>query len=116
MPKPAFGKQANLIIAHPAQKIGGRLDSPAKFHLGFEESACNRQSALDVNGEIGIEERNLSQTVALHQVGDIGYHTFHPVSVKSSLVEDLVRTVVAGIRAADARGIARFAHAAQPLA
>src|SRR6516165_204871 len=74
----------------------------------------NGQRALDVNGEIRIQERDFVQAVALYEFGYLADYALRPVRVESPFVKDLIRAVVASVGAANACGVAHLPLAANP--
>src|SRR5437868_2574881 len=53
------------------------------------------------------------QTVAPDKVSDFSHYAFGAVRIEPPRIEDLIRTVIAGIRAAYTGGISEFTNAAK---
>ncbi len=64
-------------------------------------------------GKLESSNATSSVPVTSHEIDHLGYDAVGGERVEASLVEDLISAVITGIGAAHARGIRKFANAAE---
>src|SRR6185437_8122937 len=104
----AFGEQRDVLIAEPAQKIGGCLKCPVKVYSAFDEATRQCCRAPRVDKEIGIDKGDLIERICLHKVNNLANDARHGLRIESTVVENHIGAVIARIGATDAGGVRKL--------
>ena len=82
---------------------------PAKLDSRCDDAASNFAAhAGKLNREVRIEQSDFFNAIPRHQVGQLTDHAFRREGIEAPLVKHHVGAVIAGIRTADAGGVANL--------
>src|SRR5260370_39761995 len=90
--------------------MGRGLGGPGEGNTARNNATSDCQGAFDIHQEVGIEERDLLNSVTTDKLNQFIDYAIRPVGIEAAFVENHVRTVVTGIGTTHATGVAELAR------